>query len=407
MKDCPPIRIFGDLNPGTGYNNAMRGTLEVLNALGLYQDRVRLATATTAPVNMSDVESTDKVQQYMFGEWSGNDRINLVQLNPGMVGMYHTSHEGRWNIAYTTWETNRLPEKPYKRNDETRTIVGDLNEYDEVWVPCRFVADVFSNSGVKDEKLFVVPHALLPEVLNAEPVPAGLSPYVEFYTIGTWNVRKDPGAVVQAYLRCGWNPVSKVNLQVYSVPSTRDPQSVLAHGYVVDDGLKNIKASATDPDSCPSIGPNTTYVPYSKVAQRHAAGDVFVTASHGEGFCLPALEALAMGSWLIGGGPWIEELADVAGRLEDGGPVEVLPSRMVPLTPMPEVKGYELGQDWWTVNHRDLTEAMKDAYAALQEGPSGKGPAMKVREHYCPKAIGQIVGARLERATEVLQESGW
>ena len=407
-KDIP-IRYFGDFNPGTGYNVAARGYAHALRQLGYSTDTMRLIPALMVGLEASDVDRDDWTNDYMHGDWLGDDsqdKVNIVHLNPGAVGDYWTPLGGRYNIAITTWETDRLPMTEF--GQDKRTVGGDLNKYDEIWVPCRFVKEMFIRCGV-EKPIFVIPHVLLPEFpLRVKEVGRYRKNKTVFYTIGTWNARKDLERVLHAYFTAGWNPLSGTILQLFSVPPTRNGQRVYAHGWLAQQALERIRASSGDEDSLPSHGLHTIYVPYSQVGERHLGSDVFVTASHGEGFCLPALEAAACGNWIIGGGPWLEELAGVAGKVEDGGLIDLLPAELVPITPMPEVRGYELDQQWWNTKLADLRDAMKAAHEARQDGEHQRvEAAARVREAYSPQAIAKLIAPRMEHVAEVMRGAGW
>lgn len=404
-----PIRYFADLCPGTGYNNATRGMVAALETIGYSPSTLRLIPALTADLHAQALDTVDALEPYMHGDWEGddnNDRVNIVHLNPGMVGDYHTALEGRWNIAITTWETSQLPR--VKAGD--RTVLSDLNKFDEVWVPSRWVAAMFAHEGVT-VPVHVVPHALRPELLKV-PLLEEQGDGTTFYTMGAWNARKAPDALLQAYLSTGWSPASGTLLQLYCVPPTRDPSMVAAHSYFAQEGVRDIVESCPDRTSVAPYALHTTYVPYEQVLERHQQGHVFVTASRGEGFCLPVLEALAFGNWVIAGGPWVQDFADHVGTVDNSGPIESLSVREVPIKPVPDCRGYEMGQQWWEPSQNDLLHALKAAHESRCEcGPvslhARQGVARIIRRAYAPATVGAQIAKRLEVANEVLQGTGW
>jgi len=423
------IRYWCDLNPGTGFNNATRGILRALKTLGLDSRHIHLAPAVLAEYGSTDEDLNDWVYPYVHrasandivcdGElrddapepWSTDkERINIVHLTPGMLAGigYCTFVGGYYNIAVTAWETDALQIKPLNRNGKSVTVVEALNDYDEVWVPTEWNATMFKRCGVT-KPIFVIPHVLLPELLSTPLTrrPDG----AQFYTMGTWNPRKDHDTLLQTYLQAGWTPLDDVDLQIYSLPPTRAPMVIKGHQMRAEASRERILDAMADPTAAAQHGLHTArYEAYSEVVTRHQRGNVFVSASHGEGFCLPALEAAAVGNWVIGGGPWIEELARVAGDVEDGGLIDVLPTDIVPITPMPEAAGYELGQKWWSVRPERLLLAMRDAADALNEcsmGDSNTIAASYVRDAYGPDDVGKMLRERLTVAHEVLDGSSW
>lgn len=429
------IRYWCDLDPGTGFNNAARGYLQALRHLGLDDRHVHLAPAVLSDFGRGAddtfdwtaaythrVSADEVVEAFNAGRpappvWDDSRaKINLVHLSPGLLAArnYVTRVGERYNVAVTAWETDGFPRRPALRDDgKTVSVVDALNEYDEIWVPSRWNAEMFAAAGVR-KPVFVVRHALLSELLARPVDPWPLLPFT-FYSVGTWNARKDQRAVLQAYLSCGWNAATPVDLQLYCVPPTRDPRAMWAHQERAQAEREQLLAGLPDPLGAPSHGLHTSrYVSYEQVLDRHAAGGVFVSASHGEAFGLPLLEALALGRGVIAGGPWVEELAEVAGRLEVGGLVEVLPTRKVPITPMPECAGYEVGQNWWTVDAAELSESMRCAYDAFEglspddiDGTEQQRAAQRVREHYCSKAVAEVLRTRLEAIHKILDGTGW
>lgn len=417
----PAIRLFCDLSPGTGYNNAARGLIRALEHLGYDYNTLRLVPAVATSLSCADVDDDDPILRYTHAPWVGSvgaglpsaaaqdPPINLVHLNPGMVGNYWT--KGKYNIAYVSWETDALPKRTFTRtvvgfegeapNTNPRTVVDDLNDYDEVWVPAKFLVDVLQNSGVTTP-VRVVPHALAfdpRDYWQRSGAQLRAGGQLRFYCIGSWNARKDPELLLRAYFAAGWNPMSPVDLQMFSVPPTRMGAAVIGHGMMAQQALRDIRGSLPDPQGAPGVGLHTTYVSHETVIRRHCEHHVLVSPSHGEAFCLPALEALALGNWVIGGGPWMEELAAVAGVIQEGGPVDLLPSTVGPIIPMPEVGGYEVGQNWWYIAQGELTNALREASnAARAEGWSPDfGAAERIWKVYSPAAVAEVIRRRLER----------
>lgn len=393
------IRIFADINPGTGYNNALRGLIRSLEVLGYTPENVHVIGAATSMIYQTD-ENRDWLEPYIFGPWECDDKINLVHLNPGMVGDYWTTVGGRVNIAYCAWETDHLPRKVYTVNGVDRTCAGDLNKFDQVWVPSAFLVKVFRDSGVT-VPIHVVPHALQPELL-ARPIKEDFSlGKRKLYTLGAWNDRKNIRGLLRAYLATGWSPL-KASLLMHLVPPTRDGHAIEAHAFIAKEQTTQLYDALPDKGG-PGFGLLTQPRPYPWVLDFHAQNDVFVTASRGEGFCLPALEALALGNVAVGSGPALEDLAGTLGDIHLGR-LFLVPTKLVEITPMPECRGYELDQHWWEPETSVLRDTLLDASRACATGTV----AQRVRDLFCPKAIAEkYLKTRLEEAEAMLQKTGW
>lgn len=433
----PIMRYICDTQD-SGYGNAARGYLQAFRSIGVTPDILRvvpvMAPTAAAPMMMQSendhgpftaasaagaptggagmsygtvFEDGDVFEQYVSGAWPGDDLINIVHLNPGMLQMYHTPLGGRYNIAITAWETDRLTAREYKRGDAVRTMAGDINDYDEVWVPTKHVRAVLESSGVT-KPIFVIPHVLREEVLSMKPkgpAPVGKDVAVGLYTIGPWNARKNHLDLVRAYYATHWTIGDKVRLQLFSLPVVRDQNSVEAHEWIANDVIRNLKeASSANKLDLPALslmGSPRRFVPH--ITQSHRQNHVFVTASRGEGFCIPSLDAAALGNYVLGGFPALEDLAAVAPSA-----VTVMQSRKVPITPMPEVAGYEIDHEWWEVSIAEMTAEMKAVVSFAQlEGMPAPADVEAVRDAYCPSAVGKLIASRLAVAADVVESSGW
>lgn len=378
------IRVFGDLNYGTGYNVALRGLLQCLEELGWSSENVHVVGASTSSY-YREFETSDWITPYVYGEWWGDDTVNIVVLNPGLVRAYHTAAGGRRNIAYCSWETDKLP----KIVVGDKTVVDDLNAFNEVWVPTAHVKQVFEASGVK-VPVYVVPHTLLRGLEKFYNAPPLSSEVTRLYTIGSWNARKNVEQLLRAYFAVGWTAESPVKFTVHVVPPTRDVHAIGAAGWVAQEAAKNLYMSASSPQVLPSFGLLTTPRSFDKIYTFHCDNHAFVTASCGEGFCIPVYEALALGNVVVASGPWIEELAQQLPL--DQRQLIVVPTRKAPITPMPECRGYELDHNWWVPEQQELVQAIHDVI----DRRSDPRVVDWIRAQYSVKNISRLIAERFD-----------
>jgi hypothetical protein len=393
-----PIRVIGTRDTG-GYGQALRGLLQALAAVGYGPDVVRFVPAITTSMAVGKYDDEDAwMEPYFIGDRTEDEAINIVHLNPALVGIYHTA--GRYNIAYCAWETDSLPKKEHDYHGVKRTVVDCLNDYDEIWVPSTFLVDVFKQSGVT-APIYVVPHALQESLLALpprNPAPLKGDAQTVFYNIGSWNPRKNTQGVVRAYWSCGWQPTTDpVRMMLHQVPSNRTETAILQHQHMMGEELSVLRDGyKQEPGVGALLTTHTSPKPYSWILKLHQQSHILVSASCGEGYGLgiPGLEALGLGNYLVGGGgPALEDLAKVV-----PGSVTVLPYRKAPVVPMME--GFELTQQWWEIeNTQDLIEEMKALHSFVQlEGMPEPADVEKVRDLYCPKTIGECIKKRLEHA---------
>jgi hypothetical protein len=441
----PIMRYICDTQD-SGYGNAARGYMQAFKSIGISGETLRIVpvmapTSTPAPLIDSSIddhgpftqavasshdpvtgkmpantgaammgtvyESDDPMNPYISGNWPGNDVINIVHLNPGMCHTYHTSCNGRYNILITAWETDRLTQRQYQWGDETRTMVQDINDYDEVWVPTRSVKKIFVKSGVT-KPIFVIPHVLREELVKMpinRSYAIGKDKPVGFYAIGPWNARKNHVDLVRAYYGTRWSIMDRVRLQLFTLPTVRDQHSVEAHEFIANADIRNLRESHPQGKlNVPSISLMASPRRFMyHIKQAHVQNHVFITASRGEGFCLPALDAVALGNHVVGGFPALEDLS-----VHAPGLVTYLHSNKVPITPMPEVRGYEIDHEWWETPIKSLSMEMKALKDWVQEtGESMKDEVMEVRKAYHPKTIGKLIKKRLEAVSDIVASSGW
>lgn len=415
----PPIRIIADISYGTGYNNATRGLVQALEVLGLGPEQVRVIGGVASTNTYYD-DATDRFTEYIFcPAWPGEDKISITHLNPSLAGLFCSPLNGRYNIAYVSWETDRLPRIVAQINGQRHSATEDLNRFDEVWVPARFLVEVLQRSGVT-KPIFVVPHVLQRELLDwPGPLRDGADARFLFYFIGSWNARKNPQQLLRTYLSLGWTRLDPVMLTLRVSPPTRDLADIEAHGFVASGEIKALLAAMPDSDTSAAFGLLTAPRRYSDIVDQHRNSHCFVTLSNGEGFGLPAVEALAYGNTVIGGGPWLDDIqqriVEVGGcsAADVDAVLRRVPYTAGPITPMAECRGYELDHKWWVPDVAAAAAEMRSAYAARGSSMMMVGEtlddadAVRARvahatcKAFSPETVAEIVRQRLEHAVEV------
>ena len=113
----------------------------------------------------------------------------------------------------------------------------------------------------------------------------------KFLSLFKWNFRKGPDVLIKSFLR-EFSTKDNVSLLIFS----RELEQQAANGsfgYIYGEIEKLYKENAKE-DS-PPIYFCDNLVPEEYMADIYSTGDCFVLPSRGDGFCLPALEASAMG----------------------------------------------------------------------------------------------------------------
>lgn len=410
------IRYWGDPST-TGYGYALRGYVQAFQQLGIGSKQVWVVPAISALTGLSAPVDDWLTRSYLKGaDRPERKDVNIVHLHPPHLVRFWT--QGYYNVAITAWETDKLPDGKFSDAEGNLvTVVDALNRFDEVWVPTEDVYDVFRGSGVQVERMHVIPHALQPSVFAYRPrdrwpqvgdLHPALNPpaspsaspegIVRFYYIGSWDARKNVQTLLRAYALTGWNPSTPVELVLHCTPPSRDPHVVLTHEWMAQRGLEELRASLPDPMSCPNFALLTKPRTESWLHDLHQSGHVFVTASRAEGFCLPALDALAFGNLVIG-------TQRAVGHFAHGGVISV-DEQLTEIEPMAHVAGYELDQRWWNPSLWGLSNAFKRAFEVVRSGVYDLTPE-SIRRTYSPSSIAAMMRPRVEHWKHVLSNTGW
>lgn len=404
-----PIRYACDCTY-SGYGYAARGYLRALEALGWDRSHVRVVPAVFWRQEAHDAPEQDWLRKTYLDAYDDRPApdigINVVHVHPCWLGMFWASNW--YNIAVTAWETNQLPRGTYPcaAGTQDKTVIETLNErYDEVWVPTPAVREVFLSSGVTTP-VFVVPHALVSELL-AEPktespvipeqhpaVADGPGVPCRFYAIGSWDQRKDPTALLQAYWRTDWKVFDPVSLLLHTSKDGLGAQA----------DVSALRCAVQDWSMLPSMSLSTRERKPTWVADLHKRSHVYVTATHGEGFCLPAVEALAAGNLVMGPRGPLSHLDWAA----EAGFAVLLDSVEQDIAVMPSHAGYEIGQTWWTVPSKVISRGFREAFDRVKNGllPLSEG-AEEARKRYSVESAAALIKPRLEEAERVLASRQW
>jgi len=196
---------------------------------------------------------------------------------------------GRW-IVRQPWEVGGVPVswKPM------------LERLDELWVPSEFTRRIFlENLGARAPRIEVVPDGVDTRVFRPDTGDGGAAtgPLRLLYVGGTiW--RKGIDIALDCYVKAfGGQRASRDTLLLVKDLGSRS-------FYAGNTLAARAIAAARDPAN-PPIAYTDRILTDGEMARLYAAADAVLLPYRGEGFCLPALEALACGTPVIAtaGGP--------------------------------------------------------------------------------------------------------
>jgi len=184
-------------------------------------------------------------------------------------------------VVIQPWEFGVLPED----------WVRAARDVDEFWLPSEYVRRVYIDSGVPVEKVFVVPNGVDAAKFHPQAAPMKLATekQFKFLFVGGTIGRKGTDLLLQAYLQ-NFTAADDVCLVIKDFGG----QSV----YTGQTFETQIRAAQMLPNA-PEILYLNAELPPEQLPGLYTACDCLVLPYRGEGFGLPALEAMACGLPLI------------------------------------------------------------------------------------------------------------
>jgi len=234
---------------------------------------------------------------------STNGISGLEQIAPDILSRCHKqiSKPIAIGLAYTNpFFFNILPGTKYKfaiYNYESSIIpqswVAQMNTEPTLIFPSSdYVKDIFIKNGVKAEKLVVIPHGVDTNMYNPFITPMSLNtvqPF-RFLTVAAPHARKGLDTLITAYLE----EFKKEEGACLVIKTEHIGPKHKGYEVRIEEILQQCHYN---PAQHPEILIVTNFI--SNIASLYNACNVFVSASHSEGFCLPTLEAMACGKPVI------------------------------------------------------------------------------------------------------------
>jgi glycosyltransferase involved in cell wall biosynthesis len=290
-------------------------------------------------------EVPDRIKELEQNDLNGVDIV--IQHN---LPSEFTYKGGVRNVGIFNYETTGFPNTNWRHH---------LNIMDDIVVSCNF-------------QKAVVHHQCGPELNNRVHVinhPVDVSKFTKsydkldfglpknctkFYTIAEYGRRKNFPALFLAYFSAFTSNDNVVLVIKTHVPH-RDAQIASNEVKGMIDDLRRGMNRFCGPEWYPKVILMTEYMTDDQISQLHNSCDVFVTASHGETPCLPAIDALGFGNPIIApnyGG--FKDYTYDFGTLIDGSEAPVFGVNNAP----PGL--YSSSENWYNVKVNDFANAMKD-----------------------------------------------
>jgi glycosyltransferase involved in cell wall biosynthesis len=272
------------------------------------------------------------------------------------------------------WENGAIP----------RVWVGQIEQnVDELWVPSRFVRDVFVRSGVKTTRVEVIPNGVDPKVFTPEGTtsrPQGSRKFL-FLFVGGAIRRKGVDVLLEAY-KAAFDCGEDVSL-VLSVSGTTG-------AYQHNTLTPQLHEIVNDPRS-PHVQLLMGALDDLTLASLYRGCDAFVLPYRGEGFGMPLLEAMACGKPVIttAQGPSQDSCSESTAYL--------VPAREEKVPDDPPPLGEFVGDfTWFEPDFGQLVRTLRHVYEHREEAALRGGAAAKfARQQYAWPKIAQLYQNRV------------
>jgi len=281
------ILYIGPVRDFSGYATAARGYIRALHEAG--------ANLTVRPVRYDQADPgtgyqvTDLERELLKRDLNDVDVV-IQHLTPNEMRIA----PGKVNIAVVAWETTRIPQY----------WVDKLNQFDAVITFCEASVQAFRDCGVtvpihKVPHTFDIPNFTLDDVdpIVSPKEPDFFKDRFVFYNISQFSSKKGIDSLLRAYLGAfhGRQDDVMLILKTYISMGSRESEQDKLRAYV-----NNVKQGMRlQADGYPPVMIITKTLTNDRVRQIHKTGDAYVCSSRGEGWCIPAFDALTYGNKLI------------------------------------------------------------------------------------------------------------
>ncbi len=338
------------------------------------------ATSSKQLLLAMDRQGVDARLAYLYGtdfaeKPSGDPRIEqmrhrpkdtaLVQVVYNQCDAFH-KNSGSYRIGFSMLEVTGIPDD----------WVQQCNLMDEVWVPSHFNLETFRNSGVT-KPIHVIPLGIDPDYFHPAIKTRRFSERFTFLSVFEWGERKAPDVLIRAYC-AAFSDRDDVLLVLKT--DNRDGDVNVA---------QQIAALGLPPNAPKIVLLYNQELPGYQLGSLYRAADCFVTATRGEGWGMPILEAMACGLPTIATA-WSAQTEFMHEEI-------CFPVRAARLIPAIAKCPYYAGFEWADPDFEHLVHQLRYVYEhrAAARDVGQRAAAVVAREWSWDRAAAKII-ARLE-----------
>lgn len=245
--------------------------------------------------NCNDTEkvNADDLLEYIEDEWidgefkNRNDDCDVIIqcLTPNNFPVHYIN--GKLNIGYTMWETDKLPDE----------WVSLCNMMDKILVPSTFSLKVFKNSNVDKVNILPIPSCInkFDRLYEDKALSELIGDNYSFYSIFQWSERKNPEALLKSYYSAFQNN-EKVVLVLKTYINSDDKYNATEIPKRISEIKNNIRINN---NSYPRIICMTERTSDLNIKKIHKTCDCYLAPVRGEGFGLPVFDAMLCNNDII------------------------------------------------------------------------------------------------------------
>lgn len=330
------ILLINNLLENSGYSEAGRNL-----AKACYYSKIPIA-CRNIKLTPNQIEPDSIIKKLLEMEASDCDTLIIHSLP------YFFEYDGRFKKCIGRFDFESLTLKP-------TNWVKKCNLMDEIWVSCYWEQDRLKELGVKCP-IQVVPHPIDINRFNYKIVGKGKIGQVKeetgnyvFYTIGEFVARKNYEALLKAW-HSQFSIYDNAELIIKSHQSGRTSDE--CHQLFEQLNQQTIRNLKINPKYVKNPIFITEYYSEAQIDQLHHEGDCFVSTSHGEGHCQPALDATCFGKMTL--------LPDHSGFLDYSGGWLIQSQEAPCYGALDTQTDIYNGQDfWYNIDIKNLADSMK------------------------------------------------
>lgn len=323
--------IIGNYQENSGYSDSIIGHINALSSVGV--------DIVIRPLNMLN-QRRELPNSILNMERKSLSNIDIV-IQHSLPNVF-SYKGGVQNVGCYCYETNSLDDTNWRQNIELMDKMVTLCSHDY--------------NIVKEIKrpAIVIPHAFDCDKFKKQYKSfkfANGNPYI-FYIVGEYNKRKNVPAILISY----FTAFSSSDNVLLVLKLNGVPKDAIKK--VINDIRMNCKRFATM-EHYPKVVLICDYLKEEELLGLHQSCDCFISASHGESFCIPAAEAAGFGNTLL-----LNQCGSFIDFFELGLCSNIIKSSNVPVFGVENAPKYlySSNESWRSISTSDLAEQMRNVY---------------------------------------------